>query len=207
MRARDQLIGAVALAIATYYGVVKIAEAKCDAAVGSRGVLLDEKQPEDLAALMRLEARLDAMGQGSLVERLEDLRRKRQLWVGPGMGPERWAAYVEALGLVRRIYVRRVALRSPLTHLYPSGNANVPEDYQDAFAWLSLAGAMRHELAHLDGAHAEAEAYGQEIAWYAEIQRSAFLSGLEGKERAAWDWAIESAFMSARKAARQAGAN
>ena len=109
MRTRDQLIGAVALAVATYFGVLRIAEAKSDAAVGSRGLLLDEKQPADLAAFRRFERQLIVIGQEPLADRLEELRVGRELWIAPGLGPDRWAAYVESLGLVRRIYIRRVA--------------------------------------------------------------------------------------------------
>ena len=77
MRARDQLIGALVLAIATYFGVLRIAEAKCDAAVGSRGLLLDENQPADVAAFRRFEAQLAVMGQKALADRLEGDRSCR----------------------------------------------------------------------------------------------------------------------------------
>jgi hypothetical protein len=204
MRIRNQLIGAIALATATYYGVLRIAETKCDEAVGSRGVLLDQSRPEELAAFHRLQSQLVVMGQAGLAGRLEALRLKRELWVAPGLGPERWAAYVESLGLVRRVYIRRVALLNPREHLYPEGAVGVPEGHQIAFAWLGLCGAMRHELAHRDGAREEAQAYEQEIAWYDDILHSPFLNDLRGDERSAWDWALEAAVMSARKAARQA---
>ncbi len=207
MRARDQLIGAVTLAVATYFGVMRIAEAKCDAAVGSRALPLDESRPDDLAAFRRLQQQLVSMGQGSFAERLESLRRDGGIWVAPGLGPDRWAAYVEALGLVRRIYIRRVALLNPRAHLYPLGAPAVPLGHQAAFAWLGLGGAMRHELAHREGAIEEAAAYERELAWYEEIRQSPFLGELQGDERAAWDWALESAVTSARKAARLAGAS
>lgn len=206
MRAREQLVGAVVLVAATYFGVLRIAEAKCDAAVGSLGVLLDEHRPDELAAFQRLQRQLLTLGQEDLSTRLEALRQKKELWIAPGLGPDRWAAYVESLGLVRRIYIRRVALLNPRAHLYPQGAPEVPADFQTAFAWLSLAGAMRHELAHRDGAIEEAGAYEAELAWYNEVQRSPFVTGLDGEARAAWDWASESAIRSARKAARQAGA-
>jgi hypothetical protein len=122
------------------------------------------------------------------------------------MGPERWAAYVESLGLVRRIYIRRIALLDPRQHLYPQGAPSVPEAFQDAFATLSLGGAMRHELAHYDGAVEESAAYMVELAWYEEVRASAFVKTLSNEDRAAWDWALESAVLSARKAAQLAGA-
>jgi hypothetical protein len=206
MRAREQLIGAALLAVATYYGVLRIAEAKCDAAVGSLGTLIDESRPEDLAAFQRLRGQLTVFGQNGFADRLEQLRQKKELWVAPGLGPDRWAAYVESLGLVRRIYIRRVALINPRLHLYPAGAADVPANHQIAFAWLSLGGAMRHELAHRDGAIEESEAYRIELAWYEEIRQSPFLTSREGEDRALWDWALESAVASARKAASRAGA-
>ncbi len=206
MRTRDQVIGAVTLVVATYFGVMRIAEAKCDAAVGSRGLLLDESRPDDLAAFRRLQAQLVLMGQRAFAERLESLRVARELWVAPGLGPDRWAAYVESLGLVRRIYIRQVALLKPLAHLYPRGApATVPHAEQTAFAWLSLGGAMRHELAHRDGAVEEASAYAMELAWYEEVRRSDFMRSLEGENLAAWEWAIDSSVASAQKAARLAG--
>jgi hypothetical protein len=125
--------------------------------------------------------------------------------VAPGLGPERWAACVQSLGLVNRIYIRRLALLNPRLHLYPTGAVGIPDEYQIAFASLSLGGAMRHELAHYDGATEEAEAYRVELAWYEDVRGSAFVTGLEGNDRATWDWALESAISSARKAAMLAG--
>jgi len=205
MRAREQLIGAAVLAAATYYGVLRIAEAKCDAAVGSLATPIDESRPEDLAAFQGLRRQLAALGQARFGDRLEELRQKRELWAAPGLGEDRWAAYVESLGLVRRIYIRRVALMNPRLHLYPGGAADVPAGHQIAFAWISLGGAMRHELAHREGAIEEAAAYRIELGWYEEIRRSPFLTSREGEERARWDWALESAGASARKAAERAG--
>jgi hypothetical protein len=202
---REQVLGAVVLVTTTYFGVLRIAEAKCDAAAGSRGLSLDERHPEDLAAFRRLQSQLVRMGQNTLADRLEQLRRDEKLWVAPGIGPERWAAYVESLGLVHRIYIRRAALLNPVAHLYPRGADATPADFQTAFAWLSLAGAARHELAHYDGAIEEAEAYRQELDWYEEVGDSAFFTGLTGDERAAWDWGLESAIASAAKAAVRAG--
>lgn len=206
MRARDQIIGAAALAVVTYFGVLRIAAAKCDETVGSRGIRIDRAAPVEYAAFERLQGQLAQIGEGELADRLEALRARNELWAAPGLGPERWAAYVESLGLVKRIYIRRVALLNPVAHLYPGGASGVPGGYQEAYAWLSLGGAMRHELAHRDGAIEEGDAYREEIAWYQRVAASAFIGALEGEERAAWDWALESAMASARKAAEKAGA-
>src|SRR5262245_24137525 len=114
MRARDQLIGAVLLTAVVGYGLLRIAEAKSDAQVGGEGIRLDESTPEDFAALRRLESELESMGQITLRERIEKLRTDKELWVAPRMTPTRWAAYVESLGAVRRVYVRQIALRDPI---------------------------------------------------------------------------------------------
>ena len=46
----------------------------------------------------------------------------------------------------------------------------------------------------------EDDAYAAELRWYEEVRRSAFLDGLPAEERSAWEWGIESAVLSARKA-------
>jgi hypothetical protein len=110
--------------------------------------------------------------------------------------------FVDSLGLVRRVYVRRAALLNPLAHLYGVPRRDIPISYQRAHAWISLAGALRHELAHRDGATEEGPAYDAEIEWYETLRRSPFLASLQGEERAAWEWGIESAILSAQKARR-----
>ena len=101
MRARDQLIGAVTLAVATYFGVMRIAEAKCDAAVGSRALPLDESRPDDLAAFRRLQQQLVSMGQAPFAERLESLRRDGYGWLrvlGRIAGPRMWKHWAWCAG-------------------------------------------------------------------------------------------------------------
>ena len=107
---------------------------------------------------------------------------------------------MESLRLVRRIYVRQEALLHPVAHLYRVPRPEIPPGHKRAHAWISLAGALRHELAHLDGDTEEGPAYAAEIAWYEQLRRSPFLASLEGDERAAWEWGIESAILSAQKA-------
>jgi len=205
MRARDQLIGALFLGVVTYAGVFRIAQAKSDAEVGGEGVLLDAAQTEDFAALTRLKNQLATMGQNALRDRIETLAAGKELWVAPRLGADRWAAYVESLGLVRRIYIRRAALHDPVSHLYPSGPPQVPADHLEAYAWLCLAGAVRHEIAHYDGAIEEAPAYRAELDWYGEVRRSAFFVSMNETDRQAWDWALRSAVVTARRAAQAAG--
>ena len=200
MRARDQLVVAVVLAVATYFGLRRIAEAKNEAAVG-RGVFrLDEHRRPELEAFEVALTQVRTMGDAALADRLERLRGEGRVWVAPSLGPERWAVFVESLSLVRRIYLRREALLDPRAHLYREPRPDIPPSYQDAHAWVSLAGALRHELAHYDGVREEAPAYDTEIAWYETLRRSAFLASLTGEGRRAWEWGIESAILSARRA-------
>jgi len=200
VRLRDQLIGAVLLLVATWFGLHRIAEAKNETSVGGGVFRLEETRPEDMEAFRALLAQIARMGDPGLAERLETLRQDGEIWVAPKMGPERWAVFVESLGLVRRIYVRRVALLDPLAHLYGVPRPDIPLSYQRAHAWIGLAGALRHELAHRDGAIEEPLAYQTEITWYEDLRRSPFLESLQGEDRQAWEWGIESAILSARKA-------
>ena len=199
MRLRDQLIGAVLLVPVTGFGLYRIAQAKNETTVGGDAFRLDESWPAEMAAFQGVRARIVEMGDPALAERLEALRRDGEIWVAPKIGAGRWAAFVDTLHLVRRIYVRRVALLDPLAHLYGRPRPDIPLTYQRAHAWITLAGALRHELAHRDGAD-EGPAYDAEIAWYEQLRHSPFLASLEGEERAAWEWGIDSAILSARKA-------
>jgi hypothetical protein len=205
VRARDQLIVALVLVVATWFSLQRIAESKNEATVGAGVFRLDDKRREELAAFQRLRSDLEGMAQGALAQRLELLREDGRIWVAPALGPERWAVFVDSLSLVRRIYIRGVALRDPVRHLYPTPRPDVPAAHQAAFARVSLAGALVHEIAHYDGAMAEGAAYAQEIAWYEELQGAPFLNRLPEPERRAWDWAIEGAILSARKASALAG--
>ena len=200
MRARDQLIGAVLLIGATGFGLYRIAQAKNETAVGGAVFRLDESWPQEFAAFQVVRSEIAQMGDPELAERLEALRRDGEIWVAPKLGPGRWAAFVDTLRLVRRIYVRRLALLDPLTHLYGRPRPEIPLAYQRAHAWIGLAGALRHELAHRDGSMEEGPAYDAEIAWYEQLRQSPFLASLERDERAAWEWGIESAILSAQKA-------
>jgi hypothetical protein len=205
---RNQIIAAVLLAIATYGVLVRIAEAKVDRAVGSDSFRLDGRRPPELEAFERERASLAEMGQQVLADRLEGLRAEGVLWVAPGLGPDHWAVFAEALGLARRIYIRRIALLDPAKHLYPVASNAIPDDNQRAFARLSLSGALRHELAHYDGMIEEADAYAAEIAWYESLRASPWFASLAPHSRRVHDWALTSAVKTARRAretAAQAG--
>jgi hypothetical protein len=200
MRVRDQLLVAVVLGAATYFALVRIADAKSDAAVGGGGYALDARHRDELEAFQRLRSHLGRMGESGLADRLESLRAQGAVWVAPNLGPERWAVFVEALSLARRIYVRREALLDPLAHLYRSPRPDIPRPYQEAHAAVGLAGALRHEIAHHDGVRREDAAYDTELRWYEDVKHSPFLDGLPAEERRAFEWGIESAVLSARKA-------
>jgi len=200
LRIRDQLIVAAALGVATYFALLRIAEAKCDTAVGGEVAPVDAQRREELDAFQALRTRIVLMGEAALADRLERLREAREIWVAPHLGPERWAVFVEALSLVKRIYLRREALLDPVAHLYRTPRPDIPRAYQEAHAWIGLAGALRHELAHRDGLREEAPAYDAELAWYETVRHSPRLDAMSDEQRRAWEWGLESAVLSARKA-------
>jgi len=200
LRPRDQLIGGVLLMAATGLGLFRIAEAKNETTVGGGVFRLDGSRPAEMAAFGVVTTQIAKMGDPDLAARLERLRQDGVIWVAPRMGPDRWAVHVETLRIVRRIYVRRTALVDPVAHLYAAPRPDIPVTYRRAHAWVGLAGALRHELAHHDGAVDEEPAYAAEIEWYERLKASPFLTALQGEERAAWEWGIESAILSARKA-------
>jgi hypothetical protein len=200
LRVRDQLAVAAVLGLATYFALLRIAEAKSETAVGGQVAPIDAQRREELEAFQELRARIARMGDVPLADRLERLREAREIWVAPRLGPERWAVFVEALSLVKRIYLRREALLDPVAHLYRTARPDIPRAYQEAHAWIGLAGAVRHELAHRDGVGDEAGAYDAELAWYETVRQAAPLARMGDDERRAWEWGLESAVLSARKA-------
>ena len=208
MTTRSQIIAAVLLAVATYGVLVRIAEAKVEHAVGAGGFPLDAGRPPELEAFERERTSLAEIGEQRFADRLEALRQEGALWVSPGLGADRWAVFVESLRLVRRIYVRREALLDPRRHLFPVSRRDIPEANQRAFAWISLSGALRHELAHYDGMIEESDAYAVEIAWYEARRASPWFTSLAPEQRGVFSWALESAVLTARRArATAAGAH
>ena len=201
---RNQILALILVAAATYGVLLRIAEAKVETAVGGGTFPLDDKRGRELEAFQRLRTSLADVGEQVLADRLERLRQDGAIWVAPSLGPDRWAVFAESLRLVRRIYVRRLALLDPRAHLYPTAPADIPDANQRAFAWISLAGALRHELAHYDGMTEEADAYAAEIAWYERLRAAPWFASLEGKMRGVFDWALESAVLTARSAREKA---
>jgi hypothetical protein len=206
VRTREQLIGAALLLLVTAVGILRIAQAKNETAAGGRVFRLDDRHPDEEAALEHLRSALVDLGDRPFADRLEHLRQDRELWIAPLLSADRWAVFVDTLGLVRRIYIRQRSLLDPRAQLAGDGAAGVPEPMQRALAQVSLAGALRHELAHRDGIIDEAGAYQAEIDWYSGLRWSLGLEARDPEDRRGWQWVIDSAVLSARKAAGKAGA-
>ena len=204
MRLRDQLLVAVLLAGVTWMGLQRVAEAKNEAAVGGGAFRLAPPRTAEVEALGRVRRELVELGQAETAARLERLQADGHLWVAPRLDPGRWAVYVESLGLVRRIYVRQEALLRPLDHLFRGEPSTAPARHLEAFARLSLGGALVHELAHYDGLIDEAAAYERELAWYEAVRASPFFASLREGSRESFVWALESAILSAHAARRRA---
>lgn len=200
MSARSQLILAVVLLAATAASIYRVVEMRNEATAGAGVFRLDDSRRDEMEAFGRLRKALATMGQRALAERLKALRERGSLWIAPNLGPGRWAIFVDSASLVRRIYIRRLALIEPRAHLYAEGEGSVPLAQQDAFAEISLAGALYHELTHYDGTVDEAAAYDREIAWYEALRASPWHAGLDADRLRVYDWALESAVLSARKA-------
>ena len=204
MRPRDQALVAVLLAGTTWAGLHRIAEAKNEAAAGGGVFRLAESRGREMDAFARVRRDLTVLGQGRLADRLEALRADGGLWVAPRLDPGRWAVYVESLRIVRRVYIRQQALLRPVAHLFHDVPSDAPPAHREAFARLSLGGALAHELAHHDGLIDEAAAYDRELEFYEEVRVSPHFAALTGEARQAHEWALESAVLSAQAARRRA---
>ena len=94
LRTRDQLIVAAVLGVATYFGLLRIAEAKCETAVGGGVLPVEPKRREEFEGFQDLRGRIVHIGDPALADRLERLREGREIWVaprlGPGAGPSSW---------------------------------------------------------------------------------------------------------------------
>lgn len=197
-----QAVAAVLIVVIAALVIRAIAQRKNEELAGPAAYPLGEEGPER-EALDALLEELERLGHGELGERLRRLHRDGMIWVAPYMPEGAQALYVNSLGLVERIYVDRSAL---LLRELPFPDAGVPEEWRRLYALVKLGGTLYHELQHLDGVLDEAEAYRREEAWYEEIVRAGYVRRLDGEAMRRYNWAIESAVLGAREAARKAAA-
>lgn len=189
-----------AIVVATYFAMVRIAEHKADALAGGETFALDRRHPREMTSFGALLDELRGWGETDFAASLAVLQEAGHLWVAPHLGGERSAIYVNALGLVARIYVRRDELGSGRV---PFPNLDIPDAARRTFATVSLAGTLFHELQHYRGLEDEGLTYDREIAWYGGLGE-AHLGRLDGERRRWFDWAVASALESARAARAKA---
>ena len=195
-----KLAVAVAIVVSTYYAIVGIAEYKADALAGGGAFVLDERQVAENAAFDALLGQLREWGEVELAASLAQLRGSGQLWIAPRLTGGRSAIYVNSLGLVSWVYLRRDVL---VARSLPFPDPGIPEAAQRTFATIRLAGTLFHELQHYQGVEDERAAYEREMAWYRDLgERSA--ERLSGEEGRWFEWAVASALESAAAARQKA---
>jgi hypothetical protein len=191
---------AAAIVASTYYAILRVAEHKADALAGGDTFRLDRAHPEEKQAFDALLGQLRQWNQPELAESLLALEEEGRLFVAPRLAGERSAIYVDALGLVRRIYVRPDEL---LFRRLPFPDLDIPETAQRTFTTIRLAGTLFHELQHYGGLEDEGATYDREIAWYRRL-REAVLPELRGEAARWFEWAVDSALESAQAAREKA---
>ena len=200
LKALLQLAVAVAIVVSTYYAIVGIAEYKADALAGGGAFVLDERQVAESAAFDALLGQLREWGEIELAASLAQLRASGHIWIAPRLTGGRSAIYVNSLGLVSWVYLRRDVLVAPSL---PFPDPAIPEAAQRTFATIRLAGTLFHELQHYEGVQDEGAAYEREMAWYRDLgERSA--ERLAGEEGRWFEWAVASALDSAAAAREKA---
>jgi hypothetical protein len=200
LRALLKLAVAVTIVASTYFAILRIAEHKADALAGGGTFALDRRHGEEMATFASVVDELQRWGEPELAASLAGLQESGHLWVAPHLAGERSAIYVNALGLVSRIYVRRDELAS---RRLPFPDLDVPEPARRAFASINLAGTLFHELQHHEGLEDEGATYEREITWYRGLGERA-PRALQGEERRWFEWARASALESARAAREEA---
>jgi hypothetical protein len=175
---------------------VGIAEYKSNALAGGGAFVLDERQVAENAAFDALLGQLREWGDLEFAAALARLRDSGHLWVAPRLTGGRSAIYVNSLGLVSWVYLRRDVLVAPSL---PFPDPDIPEAAQRTFATIRLAGTLFHEIQHYQGVEDEGAAYESEMAWYRGLGEQA-ADRLEGEERRRFDWAVASALESAAAA-------
>lgn len=200
MKALLKLAVALGIVVSTYYAILRIAEYKADALAGGGTFLLDGSHAAETGALDALTGQLREWEEIDLAASLARLRASGHLWVAPGLTGGRSAIYVDALGLVSRIYLREDEL---VGSSLPLPDLDIPDAARRTFARIRLAGTLFHELQHYQGMEDERTAYEREMAWYRGLgERTA--DRLSGEERRSFDWAVASAIESAAAAREKA---
>jgi len=195
---------AAAIAASTYYAIVRIAEHKADALAGGETFAIDRRHGAESEAVEALSRQLRGWGEDGLASSLARLQGAGHLWVAPRLSGGRSAVFVDSLGLVSRIYVKRDEL---VSRSLPFPDLDIPDDARRTFARIRLAGTLVHELQHYQGIEDEEAAYEREMAWYRGLgERTP--ERRQGEERRWFEWAVESALESAEAArAKAAGAD
>jgi hypothetical protein len=199
-----KLAVAAGIAAATWFAIARVAEEKANGLAGGQTFRLDRDHPEEWRAFAALREQLRDWDETELPTTLHRLQESGDLWVAPDLAGGRSAVYVNALGLVTRIFVRRDEL---VARELPFPDLEVPEAAQRTFATIRLAGTLVHELEHYDGLEDESETYEREIDWYDGLGER-MLDRLEGEERRWFEWAVDSAIetaLAARDKARESG--
>jgi len=189
-----------AIVASTYYAIVRIAEHKADALAGGGTHPIDGRHAAEGEALDALSGQLRGWGEHELAASLARLQGSGHLWVAPRLTGGRSAIYVNALGIVSRIYVRSDEL---VDRSLPFPDLDIPEEAQRTFARIRLAGTLFHEIEHYQGVEDEGDAYEREMAWYQGLGERA-ADRLEGEQRRWFDWAVASALGSAAAAREKA---
>jgi hypothetical protein len=200
LKALSKLAVAVAIVVSTYYAIVGVAQYKADALAGGGAFVLDERQVAENAAFDALLAQLREWGEIEFAAALARLRDSGHLWIAPRLTGGRSAIYVNSLGLVSWVYLRRDELVAPSL---PFPDADIPEAAQRTFATIRLAGTLFHELQHYQGVEDEGVAYEREMDWYRGLGEGSAerLSGEQGRR---FEWAVASALESASAASQKA---
>jgi len=200
MKALARLAVAAIIGAATWLAIVRVAEHKAAALAGPGSFRLEGSRSTEARTFDALLDQLRRWNEEPLAASLLALEEGGHVWIAPELAGQRSAIYVDALSLVRRIYVRREDL---VGRELPFPELDVPEAAQREFATIRLAGTLYHELQHYEGLEDEAATYDREIEWYRRV-RPSVLRGVEG-ERAHWlEWAVDSAIESALAARERA---
>lgn len=184
---------AAVIVVAAYLAIVRVAEEKANALAGGQTFALGPQSRGEWAAFSALLKQLREWGEAELADALQGLRDRGDLWVAPHLEGGRSAVYVNASGLVSRVFIQRNEL---VPRGIPFPDLDVPEPAQHTFATIRLAGTLLHELQHYEGLDDEAETYEREIDWYYDLSER-MLDRLEGEERHWFEWAVESAIETA----------